>query len=210
MTRLLVSCRFAPYAETPRLAARHGLPVVEPDATWYESFAPGAWLANGRNAQIQDGHNSTPIGSVVVVTARDQWWSADGVIESDDPTVLERIRVGAAVSLGFDPIHSDDDLRVHVRRHDLAELRHIAILRRGEIGAYAGAKITSVVESRQTPIEASSPNDGWLAGLPNYWKDYVATTKPGQVAELIEGRRVAYRWNGAGWVATGKGIARAA
>jgi hypothetical protein len=117
---------------------------------WQTSECGSRRGAGGRNAQIQFGHDTAPVGSVVVVAARDRWWMADCVVESDDPKVLARIRVGAPVSVGFDPIHSDDNLAIRVRRHDLAQLRHMAILRRGEIPAYADAKITSVTEAKLT------------------------------------------------------------
>jgi phage head maturation protease len=105
---------------------------------------------------MQDGHNSTPIGRVVVVAARDRWWMADCVVESDDPKLLERIKVGAPISVGFDPISSDDDSDLRLRRHGLARLRHIAVLRRGEIPAYADAKITGVVEAKAKPETISA------------------------------------------------------
>lgn len=193
--RLLVSCRFAPYSQTPRLAARHGLPVVEPDATWHESFGPGAWLLGGSGAQIQFGHDTAPVGSVVVVAARDRWWEADVVVESDDPQVLERIRVGAPVSVGFNPLRSDDNLRSHVRQHRLARLQHIAILRRGEIPAYVGAKITSVVESRTKPT--ATPGADWRRSVPPGWECLLTNGyQPTEGDELLIGRTASHRFNG--------------
>jgi len=206
--RLLVSCRFAPYSETPRLAARHGLPVVERDATWHESFGPGAWLAGGRDAQIQIGHGTTPVGSVVVVTARDRWWEADCVVESDDPKILERIRVGTPISVGFDPVTSSDDQRTHVRQHRLARLKHLAVLRRGEIPAYLGAKITSVTEAKARKVATTihSGNRDWRAKLPVGWQD-AGRHSDEPPAELIEGRTVTWRWNGTTYVRTAARLA---
>jgi hypothetical protein len=159
--RLLVSMRFAPYAETPRLAARHGLAIADADATWHESFAPNAWRGGGRGAQIGTAHDGTQIGEVVVIAARDRWYEADCVVETDDPKILERVRVGQPVSVGFDDLDTDDDFRTHVRRFLRADLKHIAILARGEVPAYEGARITSVVEAK---LATATPRQARLAG----------------------------------------------
>ncbi len=148
MTRLHVSMRFAPCSHGV-LHARTALPVVEAEAVWYESFAPYVWRDRGQGCEIQDGHHGTPIGSTIVVSGcSDDWFHADCQVESDDPKVLERIRVGAPVSVGFDPISSDDDYHLRLRRHRDARLDHIAILKPGEIPAFAGARITAVTEAK--------------------------------------------------------------
>jgi hypothetical protein len=194
----MIECKFAPYSATPLLSVRHSGEVVERDGNWYESFAPDCWLARGKGAQIQFGHNSPVIGWVSVVTGcRDGWWRADGVIDCDDAVVLKRIRVGTPVSVGFDPIHHDDDLHLRLRRHDLAELRHIAVLRRGEIPAFAGAKITAVRELGAKPRSASSGGD-WKAVLPAGYESFRDTDldlQPGDELTLGSAHRGA-RWDG--------------
>ncbi len=156
MTRLHVSCRFAPYAERPGLLARHGLPVAEPDAVWYESFGPDCWLLKGRGAQVQFGHNTKRVGDVIVVAGIDRWWHADMQLESDDAALLARCKPGAPVSVGFDPLRADEDYDLRLRRHTIARLSHVAILKPGEIPAYADAKIMAVsaakVKARQAAL----------------------------------------------------------
>jgi hypothetical protein len=158
--RYLISMRFAPYGETPRLAARHGLAIADADSVWHESFGPRCWRGGGRGAQIGTAHDGTQIGEVVVIAARDRWYEADCVVETDDPKILERIRVGQPVSVGFDDLDVDDDFRTNVRRFLSADLKHIAILARGEVPAYAGARITSVVEAKLKPAATASRASG--------------------------------------------------
>jgi len=201
VTRLLVSARIAPFSESPRHAARHGQAVVERDATWYESFGPGAWLLGGREAQVQIGHGTRPVGSVVVLAARDRWWFADMTVESDDAQVLEAIQVGAAISIGFDPVDHVDDGRTHVRQHRIARLKH------GQVPGYVGAAITAVSESKAKPsgvavrdsaTTATKPGVDWRSQLPlGYaaFRDYAGELEVGD--ELLLGhRRSGARWDG--------------
>jgi hypothetical protein len=197
--------RFAPYAETPRLAARHGLAIADADATWHESFAPNAWRGGGRGAQIGTAHDGTQIGEVVVIAARDRWYEADCVVETDDPKILERVRVGQPVSVGFDDLDTDDDFRTHVRRFLRADLKHIAILARGEVPAYAGARITSVSEAklertRPSPgLVTSTSTAGWKSKLPADWRGYCLDSDEPPL-ELIKGRTIEWRWTGSAYV----------
>jgi hypothetical protein len=196
--RLLVSARIAPFGASPRLAARHGLTVVELDGNYHESFAPRCWRGGGSGAQVQAGHGTTPIGSVIVTAAHGAWWHADMVIESDDPKVLERCRVGQPVSIGFNEIDVDDDLRTNVRRYMRAELGHVAILARNESPAYEGAKIVSVTPSRQQPkLAASSRNDDWRSSLPPGWECLLEHGyQPDKGDELLIGRTASHRFDG--------------
>jgi hypothetical protein len=151
MSRLLVSCRFAPYCADDRLLSRSSLPVVESDGIVYESFGPDCWLAGGQNAEVQFGHDTEAIGSVVVVAAAsDGWWHPDVTVETDDTKVLEHCRPGTPVSVGARLLRrfTYEDLDLRLRRHGLAQLQHIAIGRRGEHPGYQGAKITSVQRLR--------------------------------------------------------------
>lgn len=198
MTRLLVSCRFAPYSETPRLAVRHGLDCVELDTTWTDSFAPGAWLAGGKGATVQLDHDTEPVGSVVVVAARGRWWVADLVVETDDPEVLARIKPGTGVSLGARSLGRDEDMLVRTRRHTLAQLEHIAILKRGQIPVYQGAKITSVTEAKARTKPAPASGIDWRSQLPREYADFAEESidlQPGD--ELVRGSRLrGLRWDG--------------
>jgi len=83
--RRLVSARIAPCSETPFLAVRHGLEIVDSDdcQVWRESFAPAAFLAAPTPAPVTLQHDSPTIGRVTVVTAFREWHVADMVIEAD-------------------------------------------------------------------------------------------------------------------------------
>jgi hypothetical protein len=176
---------------------------------------------------VQYGHNSTVIGSVDVVAAgRDGWWYADATIDTghltDDAVVLERIRVGAPISVGFDPIHSDDDLHLRLRRHDLAQLRHIAVLRRGEIPAFAGAKIIAVTESKRAtitktesgtvtkPKPATTSGVDWRGKLPASHRDFANLSDEMVVRDrfTLTNRHGSIRWDGKRFVmAAGRRLA---
>lgn len=200
--RLLVSCRFAPCSETPFLAVRHATDVAEVDGIWRESYAPDCWLAGRHNPEVQFGHDSDAIGLVVVITSHEGWHHADMTIDTDDPAALERIKVGAPVSLGARTIRRDDDVHLHIRRHTLAQLQHIAIARHGEIAKISGAKITSV--RRMADATPATSDADWLAGLPDYWVEALQGDKPGEVTALLgKGDRVEYRWDGRRFVSAG-------
>jgi hypothetical protein len=212
VTRLLVSCRFAPFGETPALAARHGQTVVERDGVWHESFASHCWRGGGRGAPVSTGHGRghTAIGEVVVCVARDGWWMMDAVVESDDAKILERIRVGQPVSVGFDDLDTDDDYRTHVRRHLRADLKHIAVLARGQVPGYRGAAITSVVEAKlatanprpsASPTSPSTRSGGvdWRSQLPADWREFCLDSDAPPL-ELIKGRTIEWRWTGSAYV----------
>jgi hypothetical protein len=206
--RLLVSLRFAPHSETPRLAARHGQRVVEADADWFESFGPGAFLLGGRGAQLQDGHGGTPVGEVVITAAHGAWWTADCVVESDDPKVLARIRPGQPISLGFDDVASNDNHNNHVRQHTVARLKHIAILKRGQVAAYPGAKITSVVEAKLNAVPAAASTAtksgaDWRTSVPSGWEALRSNGyQPTEGDELLLGhsRTASHRFTGGRFV----------
>jgi hypothetical protein len=149
--RLHISCRFAPYAETPRLRVRNGIQVAEVDSIWTESFGPNCWLAGGQNAEIQFGHDAAKIGEVIAVAAHGKWYELDAVVETNDPEVLDRLKVGTPVSLGARTLDRDDDHDIHTRHHKLAQLQHIAIARPGERAKYPGAQITAVREAKPKP-----------------------------------------------------------
>jgi hypothetical protein len=203
--RYLISMRFAPYGETPRLAARHGLAIADADSVWHESFGPRCWRGGGRGAQIGTAHDGTQIGEVVVIAARDRWWTADCVVETDDPKILERIRVGQPVSVGFDDLDTDNDFRTHVRRYLHADLRHIAILAAREVPAYRGSRITSVSEAKlatRSPspgLVTSTSTVGWKSKLPADWREYCLDSAEPPL-ELIKGRTIEWRWTGTAYV----------
>jgi hypothetical protein len=201
MSRLLVSCRFAPCSETDALKVRHAADVAELDGTWRESYAPDCWLAGGQNAEVQFGHDTEAIGQVVVVAARGAWHFADLVVDTDDPAALERIKVGAPVSLGGRMINRDEDIDLRLRRVTLAQLQHIAIARPGELARLAGAKITSVTASKTKPRSASVD---WRSSVPTGWECLLENGyEPELGVELLVGntKTASHRFDGERFVA---------
>ncbi len=169
MIRLFVSARIAPCSQTDRLKFRHALDVVERDGiVWHESFSPDCWLAAGQGAEVSIGHDTTAIGTVVVCAARENWHYADIVIDDPTPETLRLIRVGAPVSIGARTIRRDEDLDLRVKRHTMAQLQHIAIGAPGQLGAFPGAKITSV-RAESTLASKSKPKLA-LAGSGVDWR----------------------------------------
>lgn len=146
MTRLLVDATIAPCSETWRDAVRCAEDVVDSIGTWRESFAPLCWLARGNGAPVLADHDGAPIGSVFQIIDHGGWHIAEVIIESDDEKLLERVRVGQAVSIDAYSTDIDHDIDLRLRRHIVTRLNHLAILRDRDIPGYAGAKILAVRE----------------------------------------------------------------
>ncbi len=207
MTRLAISCRFAPYAETPVHAVRNGAEIVELDGVYSEAFGPSAFLAGGRGATIQDGHDATVVGKIVVVAARGAWYEMDGVIESDDPELLARIKVGTPVSVGARILTRSTvtDLDTRVRMHRMAQLEHVSVCRPDERAVYRGAQITSVRELKSASSSTTMPTTAratggvdWRKLLPRGYEDFADASidlRPGDELTLGPATR-GIRWDG--------------
>lgn len=152
--------------------------MVERDGNWIESYGPDSWLMRGRGATVQLDHDTDPVGSVdMVVAARDGWWHAEMHVDNPDAKTRERLRPGVPVSLGAQMLTADEDIDLRLRRHTLAELEHIAIVPRGQVGVFPGAKITGVTESKlrdaltQTQVKPKPATAvGWKEKLPPGWE----------------------------------------
>jgi|tagenome__1003787_1003787.scaffolds.fasta_scaffold20900887_1 hypothetical protein len=147
MKRLLVSARIAPCSETPFLAVRHALEIVDPDdcQVWRESFASGAFLAAPKPVPVVLSHDGLTIGTVSIVVPFREWHVADMLIEAEDDQ-LDRVRPGTAVSIDARSVKRTDDADLRIRRHSLIRLDAVAILGAGEVPYYEHAKITAVRE----------------------------------------------------------------
>jgi hypothetical protein len=143
--RLFVAARIAPCSESALLAVRHACEVVEPDGIWRESFAPGSFLARSTPAPVTLSHDGETVGFVFSVISHAGWHLADLVLEVN-AAQRELVRVGQAVSIDARSVRRDDNELSQTRRHRLATLDSVAILRDGERPWYDGARIVGVRE----------------------------------------------------------------
>jgi hypothetical protein len=95
----------------------------------------------------------------------------------------------------------DDDLHLHIRRHHLVRLNHVAILRDRDIPGYAGAKILTV----RKPDSRPSPSLDWRTVLPREWAEGIDTAvlpadPPDSLSDDLRG--LAWRWTGDRFVPT--------
>lgn len=200
MSRYLVSVKLAPCSQTKADIVRAAGEVVERDGVWYESFAPGCFARNGRDAEVSIGHDTESVGSVVTVVAKGDLFYADMVVESDDPQVLARIRPGTPVSLGARSLVSDADHHLRLKRHLVCELEHVAIAAPHQVGCFPGAKITSVTETtlaRTKPTSLATIN--WRELLPAEYADFAECfdgDDPPLGVLSIGNRKVGIRWDG--------------
>jgi hypothetical protein len=149
-----VSARVAPCSQTPFLAVRHGLEIVDADdcQTWRESFAPGSFLARATPAPVTLRHDGPTIGHVTLVTDFREWHLADMLVEAEDE-LLDRVKIGTPVSIDARSVKRDDDSDLRIRRHSLVRLDAVAVLGRGEVPYYEHAKITGVRELGARPVD---------------------------------------------------------
>lgn len=203
--RLTVSCRFAPRSESWRDQVRNAVEVVEPDGNWFETYADDCWLSRGKTATVQIDHDTDDVGDVFLVYPHREWWYADLIVESDDPKVLERIKVGAPVSLGARMISHDDDQVIRTRRHTVTQLQHIAILKERDIPKIPGARIMSVTQSKATATSASSGVD-WRSKLPAGFRDFAELSDECVVRDrnVLTNSRGSIRWAGDRFVSVGR------
>lgn len=194
---LLVEMRFAACSERGRIV-RNGIDTWREDGRIYrESFAPAAFVRGGRAPTFRLHHDGPDVGEVRVIVNHGRWFIADALVE-DTPAVREAVKVGAKVSLQARSLkrHEDHDLRLS--HHELARLEHIALVAPGQRAGYldGATAITAVREFPDSkPVDIWPPGWDCLGDLPGF--------APEVGLELIDRGRVAYRWNGARFVAAG-------
>jgi hypothetical protein len=205
VSRYLVDAAIAPLSETWREAVRHAEDVVAPDGQFRESFAPCCFIRNGAGAEVQLGHDGQVVGHVnVVVASRSQHMHIAELELVGDEELLARVRPGQRVSLDAYSHSSDTDRLAGLRRHELVELRHVAILQDGDIPGYRAARILSVRKMTETPTQARTSGVDWRAVLPAEWATGidVRNLPADPPSELTDDRRGrTWRWTGERFVA---------
>lgn len=160
--RRIYSARIAPASRDRVHAVRAGVQVVEPDGLWIESFdtSPSVWRKStwknaGQHVPVILSHDSRKrVGHVIALGCGGGWWEADFVLDWNDPHVAARdiataadlAFLGCSVSVGFDPLDSNDDLPssangIGVRRYTVVRLNELSLLNRNELAKYPGARI---------------------------------------------------------------------
>jgi hypothetical protein len=193
---LLAQVKFAPCSQTPDRIVWDGLETLWDGRLYKESWAPNAWLKRETLPTFKLSHDGDDVGEVVIVIAHNEWHIADCILE-DRPIVRELVTPGARVSLEARSLKRYEDSDLRLVRHTIADLQHIALVKKGEIPGYLGAVVTSV---RELKTRQPSPTaGGWRALVPAGW-EFIRDIPgfemhPGE--ELIdEQQHTVHRWTG--------------
>jgi hypothetical protein len=149
-----------PRSELPTDAVRNSTPIGEVDAVWHESWAPKS-LRKGVGAPVlEGGHSGHMCGRVSLVYEHGAHHRAE--LELDDSVDVE---VGQAVSIQCVSHGWDDDQLLHLRRHGLAFVEHVALLSRGRRPRYPQARVVGVrrVEPRRLEQPAKPVEEAVLS-----------------------------------------------
>ena len=147
----LYSARIAPASADWREAIRNGVEVIDGGRCWRESFAHNAFIASDKPTPVVLSHfDDKVVGYVAVRIAHGGWHIADFTLDHSrvlSSIALDRLRVGAPVSIGFRSLHHDELLAEDgIKRHTAARLDELSILGPNEIPAFRGAKIMRIHE----------------------------------------------------------------
>jgi hypothetical protein len=140
-----------------RDAIRNGLDIVDRGELWRESFAPDAWITTADPAPVVLSHfDERVVGHVSSRVVSGGWHVAAFVLDHSRGlagVALDRLRVGAPVSIGFRRLRHDRSLAEQgVKRHTLARLDELSILAADEKPAFPGARITQILESKTPTV----------------------------------------------------------
>jgi hypothetical protein len=155
--------RVAPASTDWREAIRNGVQVIDDGRTWLETFADDAFLPDTDRVPVLLGHHRTdkPVGWIASRTVHNGWHVAAFTLDhsrSLSAVALDRLRVGAPVSIGAESLRRDKQLiEDGVMRHTLARFDELTIVAPNEQPAYRGAQITQILES--PAARGSSPSD---------------------------------------------------
>jgi phage head maturation protease len=150
-------CRIAPCSEDWRDAIRNGADVIDRGELLRESFAPDAWIATADPAPAILSHNEKQIVGHVSSRAVSAGWHVAAFVLDHSRNLsgiaLDRLRIGAPVSIGFRAIRHDKTLAESgVKRYTLARLDELSILAADEKPAFPGARITQILESKTSIV----------------------------------------------------------
>jgi hypothetical protein len=152
--------RIAPCSSSAADAIHDGASCVEDGRRVRESIASGCLTWPLETVPILLCHDDTKrVGFVSELAERDGWWEASFVLDMDRPlsrVALELLHVGAPVSIGMKSLQKDEQLAnlgtaTPIHRHTKAVLEEVSIVEPPFVAAYAGAKVTRIIE-RENPL----------------------------------------------------------
>ena len=166
----LYIAQIAPCSRSWKEAIYRGVDVPDRGRVWTESFSEDAFIATGKPVPVVLSHEEDkPVGKVETHVVHNAWHVVSFTVDHSrtlSSIALDRLRIGAPVSIGFRSLAHDELLAQEgVKRHTVARLDELSVLRADEIPGYKGAKITQIIELPSTsPAAVSTASDRTAAG----------------------------------------------